>query len=479
MASVEKASMQTSTIMKSLDVGSGVDIESLARNLANAESAARLNVTKQRLATVESQMSGYSIVSSFLSDIRQNFVGLQNVSELFSQSVMSSDNSRMPASLIGDAEPGQYTVLVQQLATSTAIKSAAFAASDSSLNNGAAFDVGIQIEGATLSTITVSDDTPAGLAAAINAADIGVSATLINKSASGDDWHIVLQGQSGSGADVTVASSTAAVDIGLTDTASRLTSAQDALITVNGVADIARSSNRIVDVIPGVQLDIRSDPGQSVAIVVERSGQPVKDKLKVLVDSYNQFNVVLDELSREPSDDTDEYAGVLKRDQQFVNTLRTQLRSLLTQSSATPENGIASLRDLGLTFALDGKAEINQQQLELALSTKPDAVAQMLSAGTNDASDYGTSAKGLAQDISIQLKTLLGPGGVISQRKLSGDTQIAVYESDLEKLELRLEAVYERYIAQFASMESLVQRMEGVGKYLKGQFTAMENMYKN
>jgi flagellar capping protein FliD len=44
---------------------------------------------------------------------------------------------------------------------------------------------------------------------------------------------------------------------------------------------------------------------------------------------------------------------------------------------------------------------------------------------------------------------------------------------------LRLEAVYERYIAQFASMESLVQRMEGVGKYLKGQFTAMENMYKN
>jgi flagellar hook-associated protein 2 len=201
--------------------------------------------------------------------------------------------------------------------------------------------------------------------------------------------------------------------------------------------------------------------------------------LKVLVDSYNQFNVVLDELSREPSDDTDEYAGVLKRDQQFVNTLRTQLRSLLTQSSATPENGIASLRDLGLTFALDGKAEINQQQLELALSTKPDAVAQMLSAGTNDASDYGTSAKGLAQDISIQLKTLLGPDGVISQRKLSGDTQIAVYESDLEKLELRLEAVYERYIAQFASMESLVQRMEGVGKYLKGQFTAMENMYKN
>jgi flagellar capping protein FliD len=54
-----------------------------------------------------------------------------------------------------------------------------------------------------------------------------------------------------------------------------------------------------------------------------------------------------------------------------------------------------------------------------------------------------------------------------------------VYERDLEKLEFRLEAIYQRYISQFAAMESLVQRMEGIGTYLKGQFTAMENMYKN
>jgi flagellar capping protein FliD len=54
-----------------------------------------------------------------------------------------------------------------------------------------------------------------------------------------------------------------------------------------------------------------------------------------------------------------------------------------------------------------------------------------------------------------------------------------VYERDLEKLEVRLEAIYQRYISQFSAMESLVQRMEGIGSYLKGQFTAMENMYKN
>ena len=74
---------------------------------------------------------------------------------------------------------------------------------------------------------------------------------------------------------------------------------------------------------------------------------------------------------------------------------------------------------------------------------------------------------------------MLSPQGTISQRKLSGNTQIAVYKRDLQKLELRLETAYKRYISQFSSMESLVQRMDGVGKYLKGQFTAMENMHKN
>jgi flagellar hook-associated protein 2 len=189
--------------------------------------------------------------------------------------------------------------------------------------------------------------------------------------------------------------------------------------------------------------------------------------------------VVLKQLSVEVAVADDKYSGTLSRDKDFVNTLRSELRSLMTQNSSTPESGIVSLRDLGLTFAVDGTASINQKNLDLAVSTKPDAVAKMLSAGTDNTSDLASEPKGFAQDISIKLKAMLSPEGIISQRKLSGNTQIAVYKRDLQKLELRLETVYQRYISQFSSMESLVQRMDGVGKYLKGQFTAMENMYKN
>lgn len=479
MESVSKASGQTAAIKKSLDVGSGVDIETLARNLANAEGAARIDTTKQRLASVESRLSGYSVVSTFMSQFRQKFVDLQDVSKLFSQSVISSDTSRLPVTVNSSALPGRHTVQVQQLATATTRASASFAASDSRLNNSTAFNISIQVGSAAATVINVPTDTPTGLVEAINAANIGVRATLINKNASATDWQIVLQGQSGASADFTVVSSSAAVNVGLTGAGNRLTTAQDALITVNGVANIARSSNQITDVITGVQLDIRSDPGQSVAIVVERSTQPVKEKLNGLVDSYNEFMTVLNELSRDVTAEGDKYTGTLRRDKEFVNTLRSELRSLMTQTSSTPENGIESLRDLGLTFAVDGKASISQQKLDLAMRTKPDAVAKMLSAGTDNTSDLATGAKGFAQDISIRLKTMLGPGGTISQRKLSGNTQIASHKRDLASLELRLEKIYQRYIKQFAGMESLVQRMDGVGTYLKGQFTAMENMYKN
>jgi flagellar hook-associated protein 2 len=198
-----------------------------------------------------------------------------------------------------------------------------------------------------------------------------------------------------------------------------------------------------------------------------------------VVDAYNSFNAVLDELSRQPTEDGDEFTGSLQRDKQFVTTLRSQLKELMVQESSTTSGDYLSLRDIGLSFQLDGTAQIDEQQLDLALASDEDAVATMLSAGTDNTSNFSVQAKGLAQDISIKLGEMLGSDGVINQRKVSGKTQISVYERDLVQLEVRLEAIYQRYISQFSAMESLVQRMEGIGTYLKGQFTAMENMFKS
>jgi flagellar hook-associated protein 2 len=287
-----------------------------------------------------------------------------------------------------------------------------------------------------------------------------------------------LQGSSGAAADFNITSSTAATGLGFSVPANRLATARDAEITVNGMTGIKRSSNKISDAIPGVTIDLKANPGADIAIVVERSSQPVKQKLQSVVDAYNEFNAALNELTRQPTEGSDEFTGSLLRDKQFVATLRSEMKALMTQNSSTPVGAYQSLRDIGLSFRLDGTAQIDEKKLDLALTTNNDAVATMLSAGTNGTSNLSLEPKGLAQDISIKLGDMLGAQGVINQRKVTGKSQISVYQRDLVKLEVRLETIYQRYITQFSAMESLVQRMEGVGSYLKGQFTAMENMYK-
>jgi flagellar hook-associated protein 2 len=477
MTTIDKTGGQASAIMKSLNVGSGVDVDALARNLANAENSARINTINERKASVESRLSGYAIVSSFLSDIKSDFDALKNVSALFQTSATSADPTRVAVSLTGDAKPGQYGIEIQQLARGSVFQSSGFADKDISLNAGASFGVQItRADGSVLNVDVTGNDTPAGMVAAINAADVGINAALINKSANGNDWHIVLQGEHGAANDFSI-TTTAATDMGFDQGSNKLVAAQDAIINVNGLVGITRGSNLITDVIAGASIDLKSEPGQLVTIRIERSGAPMREQVLRLADSYNQMNVVLDELTSASADD--EFTGALRRDMQFVNSLRQQLRDLLTQPSSTPSGGISSLRDVGLSFTLSGKAEVDLGRLDIALASNADAIATMLSGGTDNTSDFASGPKGLAQDASILLKGLLGPQGLINQRKTSGTSQISVYERDLVAIEARLEATYSRYILQFAAMESLVERMQGIGDYLKGQFTAMENMYKN
>lgn len=480
MATIDKTTPQTTQILKTLEMGSGVDVQGLAKSLAEAESAARIKTLTERKSDAERSVSGYGIVASFLSGFKSSFDALKDVSKLTNRSVASTDPTLLAASVSGSPAAGRYEMTVQQLAGSTSLTSSGSAASDTSLNGGAALSLQFAFASGSSETVSVAaqNDTPAGIVAAINDADIGVNALLVNKSAAGQDWYIVLQGQTGSANDFSVSTGVAG-NFGFSDAGARLSTAQDAILTVNGMSDVRRSSNRVTDLVPGLTLDIKSAQAQSISVVVESSNDPLREGLQRVVDSYNELSTVLTELTRLPDENSEEYTGSLRREIPFVNSLRAQLRAMLTQTSSTPENSISGLRDLGLSFNLDGTAALDDAQLDTVLAADADAVAVMLSAGTDNVSDFSTEAKGFAQDVSILLKTILEPAGILQKRKDSGNTRIQQHDKDLEALETRMEAVYQRYLKQFASMESLVERMQGVGNYLKGQFTAMENMYKD
>ncbi len=76
-----------------------------------------------------------------------------------------------------------------------------------------------------------------------------------------------------------------------------------------------------------------------------------------------------------------------------------------------------------------------------------------------------------------RLEGILDNNGMVQLRINAAQDQVDDYQTELDRLEQRLEAARVRYVQQFAAMEAFVERTQGIGDYLEGQFEAMNKMY--
>jgi flagellar hook-associated protein 2 len=286
-----------------------------------------------------------------------------------------------------------------------------------------------------------------------------------------DDWGIVLQGDTGTANAFALTANSVAVEPSQ--------DAADALLNFNGI-DVYRGSNLVDDLVADVSIDLRnSTEGSTYAIRTQTDHAPLKTALQDLVVIYNEIMGVLDELG-DPDSEASEYSGSLSRDKSLLSGLRSQMRGLFSATSATAAGDYSSLQDLGFSFTRDGSLELDADTLDAALSAAPEDVTYMLTAGLDNQSKWAPAAvRGLGLEISLQLSELLASDGLLSLRSSSAQKKVVDYEDQLALLEARLQKSYEKYIAQFAVMESFVERSQGIGKYLEGQFKSMQSMYDN
>uniref|UniRef100_UPI0040473E4F flagellar filament capping protein FliD n=1 Tax=Shewanella sp. TaxID=50422 RepID=UPI0040473E4F len=93
--------------------------------------------------------------------------------------------------------PGRHTIEVQQLAAAQRDASNAFATKTDELNGGNPFSVTLTLGGAAQTSIRVATDTPQGIVDAINSADQGVTAQIIDTGDASTPYKIVLSGPIG------------------------------------------------------------------------------------------------------------------------------------------------------------------------------------------------------------------------------------------------------------------------------------------
>lgn len=323
--------------------------------------------------------------------------------------------------------------------------------------------------------IPVTTTTPAGVVEAINAANKGVSASLVDTGTGGNNFRIVLSGDTGIAGTFAVTSSISD-DLGFGDADKTLQTAQDAVINFEGLT-INRGSNSVNDVISGTTIDLNGVTSSAVRLNVTSDTSTLKTSLQDVVTVYNSLNSSLDNMGSVKDGSTDTLNGALAGDGSLISYIKNNIRTAVFNESSTKSGNVNALRDLGISIDRSGKMTFDETTYNSMVLNNFDDISKMLTAGTSNQSAYDTAAKGLSQDIATTLEGLTDKDGIVTTRSTNASSVLADHKEELTKLETRMTAVYQRYLSQFTAMESMMASLDATKDYLTGQLESLSKAY--
>ena len=291
-------------------------------------------------------------------------------------------------------------------------------------------------------TITVdsSNNTLTGLAQTINAANAGVTASIVTDS-SGSRLAL-LSTTSGAAGQISVGGA------GLTGVSFTQASAgTDASLTVDGIP-IDSASNTVKDVLPVVTLNLQgANPNSTVTVGVAPDVATATTAIQNFVNSYNTaISSVNAQFAFTGA--TGSTAPPLLGDS-ALQSVQAQLYSSI--SYATSGNGsINSLSNLGITQNDDGTLTLNTAQLTSALTSNSTAVQSF----------FQTASTGFAQQFNTTLSTMTDPTKGSVSLEINGiNNSLSSVASQISDFEARMTTVQAQLTAQYDQVNTTLQQL--------------------
>ncbi|WP_417539314.1 flagellar filament capping protein FliD [Marinobacter sp.] len=369
--------------ISSLGVGSGVLTSDLVDQLVAAERRPTEVRLDQKTERTEALISAYGMLRSAVTELRLPMRQLGSADAMKSFSATSSGSNMEVSVDAGKAARGSYSVEVVGLAESQALASTeTFADRDaSSVGRGT---ITLQVGDKTTEiTIDSSNDTLQGLANAINEANGGVSAGVID---TGSGYRLTLSAdETGTANAVKITATEDAGAEGLAGFAfdpadaaanpkmEQTIAAADAQMKINGVL-ITRSSNTLENVVDGLTFNLK-EIGQST-VKVEQDTAKVAERVQAFVDKFNELQGTIRELSTFNSDTGQ---GSILTGDSTVRNIQNQLKSVLTSIIPGLENAsVRSLADVGISSDFrTGELQFDSQKFQKKLRENPDDVTAL------------------------------------------------------------------------------------------------------
>jgi len=139
------ATTSSSSAITALGAGSGIDVQSLATNLVEAERAPRKAVIQKKITQSENGISGYAAVKFVLNDLKNAFAGIKDQSDFNAMTTRVSQSAAMAVTTTATASTGSHSVNITNLAKAQRSISGSdvsgFASPTAQLNGGTAFSL--------------------------------------------------------------------------------------------------------------------------------------------------------------------------------------------------------------------------------------------------------------------------------------------------------------------------------------------------
>jgi flagellar hook-associated protein 2 len=445
-------------------LASGLDVNNIISQLMSLERIP-LNKLATKEASYNAKLTAYGSIKGALSSLETAAKALATDSTISGKSVSVSDSTVLAASASSTAVAGSYSLSITQLAKSHTVRSnTSYAASTDTFNTGT---LAIAIHGGTAVNVTIdgTNNTLAGIRQAINDADAGVTATIIND---GTTNRLVLSSDtSGSVGDISVAvtddgSGGTHALLGL-DSASLVQTqpADDAVLTINGI-DITRSSNTITDAIEGVTLNLAKGtlaaPG-TATVTVAKDTAATTTAVDTFVKAYNTAVGLLKTSSAYGASIT---TGAALAGDGTVRALQSQLSSLVQTSVTGIAGGISTLSDMGISIKTGGTLEVDSTKLAAALADPAKDVSALFTQTT-------TNNEGIAVRFSTALHSIVTFDGLIANRTDGIAASITSIGRSRDTLNARLVQIEARYRAQFTALDTMMSSMSRTSQFLSQQ----------
>jgi flagellar hook-associated protein 2 len=456
-------------------LGSGIDFGTIRDAILASRS--------RPIVQLQAKSSDYNNRIDALKQLNANLATLTGAAQTLTNRDLGSgknaatgDASVVSASASNTAAIGNIDLSITRTATALSQASHSFATALDPVLAGGATSATFELRkgGATNGTSITIDSTNnslTGLRDAINAANAGVNASIIDISGNGTQHQLVL-----SSADTGTAGRVELVETTSTGTLTDLNirslnppdgdfSKLDAAFVINGLS-LTRSSNTVSNAIEGVTFTLKKAGSTSISVT---GSNEFENKVREFVFAYNAINDFV--ANQYKTDAKGKPSGVLVGDS-TLRSVQTRLREAIGTTSTDNGSSLTNLTQVGLTIESDGKLKFDSSVFNEKLKSNSNDVRALFYGQT-------TNQTGIFQKVYETANSLSDSSTGAVQNSIQG------YQNSIkninDSINSRLEIINnlrDSLTKQFAAADAAIGQLNGQNSSLTNLLKTLQSNNK-